>query len=108
MRSMSNQSEPFEPLISHWNALRRPSASRVASIVPIVPLSNSTTASIASSTFRPGTNVFTRPESAAISPTRNRARSTTCVARSPIAPPPASSGLKRQVSRLGSSAQSWR
>ena len=28
-------SEAFEPLISHWKALRRPSASRVASIVPI-------------------------------------------------------------------------
>ena len=27
---MSNASEPFEPLISHWNALRRPSARRVA------------------------------------------------------------------------------
>ena len=34
-RSMSNASEPFEPLISHWNALRRPSARRVDSIVPI-------------------------------------------------------------------------
>ena len=34
MRSMSNQSDAFEPLISHWKALRRPSASRVASIVP--------------------------------------------------------------------------
>src|SRR5829696_4647088 len=28
-RSMSNASDPFEPLISHWNALRRPSACRV-------------------------------------------------------------------------------
>ena len=28
---MSKKSEPFVPLISHWNALRRPSASRVAS-----------------------------------------------------------------------------
>ncbi len=61
---MSNQSEPLVPLISHWNAFRRPSASRVASIVPMVPLSNSTTASTASSTLRPGTNVFTSAESA--------------------------------------------
>ena len=53
-RSMSNASEPFEPLISHWNALRRPSARRVASIVPTEPFSNSTAASIASSTLRPG------------------------------------------------------
>ena len=35
---MSNASEPLEPLISHWNAFRRPSASRVASIVPTGPL----------------------------------------------------------------------
>ena len=39
---MSNASDPFEPLISHWSALRRPSASRVASIVPTEPFSNST------------------------------------------------------------------
>ena len=75
IRSMSNQSDAFEPLISHWKALRRPSASRVASIVPTAPLSNSTTDSIASSTFRPGMNVFTTAESAAISPTRNLLRS---------------------------------
>ena len=105
---MSNQSDAFEPLISHWKAFRRPSARRVASIVPTAPLSNSTTDSIASSTSRPGMNVFTTAESAAISPTRNLLRSITCVARSPIAPEPASSRLKRQVSRLGSSAQSWR
>ena len=37
---MSNASDAFEPLISHWNALRRPSASRVASIVPTAPFSN--------------------------------------------------------------------
>ena len=58
---MSNASDPFEPLISHWSALRRPSARRVDSIVPTEPLSNSTVASIASSTCRPGRNVFTRP-----------------------------------------------
>ena len=34
---MSKAIEPLEPLISHWNALRRPSARRVASIVPIAP-----------------------------------------------------------------------
>ena len=34
---MSKASEPFEPLISHWKAFRRPSANRVASIVPIAP-----------------------------------------------------------------------
>ena len=72
-RSMSNASEPFEPLISHWNALRRPSARRVASIVPTEPFSNSTAASIASSTVRPSTNVFAKPETVAISPFRNRA-----------------------------------
>jgi predicted transcriptional regulator len=38
-------------LISHWNAFRRPSARRVDSIVPTAPLSNSTAASIASSTL---------------------------------------------------------
>ena len=57
MRSMSNASEPFVPFTSHWNAFRRPSASRVASIVPTAPSSNSTAASTASSTSRPGTNV---------------------------------------------------
>ena len=34
---MSNASDPFVPLISHWKALRRPSASRVASSVPTAP-----------------------------------------------------------------------
>ena len=37
---MSNASEPFEPLISHWKALRRPRANLVASIVPTAPFSN--------------------------------------------------------------------
>ncbi len=60
-RSMSNASEPFVPLISHWSALRRPSANRVASIVPTEPFSNSTAASTASSTFRPGRNVLAKP-----------------------------------------------
>ena len=91
---MSNASEPFEPLISHWNALRRPSASRVPSIVPTEPFSNSTAASSASSTFRPATNVFTNPETVAISPFRKRARSITCVPMSPSAPEPASSGVE--------------
>ena len=59
IRSMSKSSEPSEPLISHWNALRRPSASRVASIVPTAPVANSTATSSASSTCRPGTNVCT-------------------------------------------------
>ena len=67
---MSNASDPFEPLISHWNAFRRPSASRVDSIVPTAPFSNSTAASIASSTCRPGRNVFTSAETEARSPTR--------------------------------------
>ena len=67
---MSKASEPFEPLISHWNAFRRPRASRVDSIVPIAPFSNSTAASIASSTWRPGRNVFTSAETVAMSPTR--------------------------------------
>ena len=74
---MSNATDPFEPLTSHWNAFRRPSASLVASIVPIGPLSNSTAASSASSTRRPGTKVWTKPATVEISPTRNRARSTT-------------------------------
>ena len=78
-RSMSNASEPFEPLISHWNQFRRPARSSVASIVPTAPLSNSTAASSASSTRRPGRNVFTNPETVAGSPARNRARSTTCI-----------------------------
>ena len=67
---MSNASDPFEPLISHWNAFRRPSASRVASIVPTGPLSNWMAASSASSTRRPGRNVWTKPATVAISPTR--------------------------------------
>ena len=46
------------PLISHWNALRRPCAKRVASSVPTEPFANSTAASTASSTLRPGRNVF--------------------------------------------------
>ena len=37
---MSNASDPFVPLISHWNAFRRPSASRVASSVPTAPFAN--------------------------------------------------------------------
>ena len=36
-----------------------------SSIVPIAPFSNSTAASIASSTWRPGRNVFTSPETVA-------------------------------------------
>ena len=67
-RSMSNASEPFEPLISHWKALRRPSASRVASIVPTEPFSNSTAASSASSTLRPGQERLQRSRR----PTRSR------------------------------------
>jgi hypothetical protein len=67
---MSNASDPSDPLISHWNAFRRPSARRVASIVPAAPLSNSTAASSASSTRRPGRNVFTNPETVLNSPTR--------------------------------------
>ena len=38
---MSKASDPFVPLISHWNAFRRPSASRVASSVPTAPFANS-------------------------------------------------------------------
>ena len=49
-RSMSNATEPFEPLTSHWKALRRPRANLVASTVPTAPLSNVTAASSASST----------------------------------------------------------
>ena len=105
---MSNASEPFEPLISHWKALRRPSARRVPSIVPTDPFSNSTAASSASSTVRPGTNVLTNPETDVISPFRNRPRSITCVPMSPRAPEPASSGWNRHVSSVASSAQSCR
>ena len=72
---MSKASDPFEPLISHWNALRRPSANRVDSIVPTAPFSNSTAASIASSTLRPGQERLHEPETVAISPFRKRARS---------------------------------
>ena len=50
---MSNASDPFVPLISHWNALRWPCAKRVASSVPTEPFSNVTAASAASSTCRP-------------------------------------------------------
>ena len=91
---MSNASEPFEPLISHWNALRRPSANRVASIVPTAPFSNPTAASIASSTSLPGRNVWTSAETVEMSPTRNRARSTTWAPRSPSAPEPAAVGVE--------------
>ena len=52
---MSKASDAFEPLISHWNALRRPSANLVASTVPTAPFSNVTAASSASSTCRSGT-----------------------------------------------------
>ncbi len=58
---MSNASEPFVPLISHWKAFRRPSASRVASSVPTAPFANSTVASTASSTSRSGMNVRRKP-----------------------------------------------
>ena len=93
-RSMSKASEPFVPLISHWNALRRPCAKRVASSVPTEPFANSTAASTASSTLRPGRNVCAKPETVSISPLRKRARSTTCVIRSPSAPEPAASGVE--------------
>ena len=93
-RSMSNASEPFVPLISHWNALRRPCANRVASSVPTEPFANSTAASTASSTLRPGRNVCANPETVAISPLRKRARSTTCVIRSPSAPEPGGVGVE--------------
>ena len=43
---------------------------RGVAIVPTAPLSNSTAASIASSTFRSRTNVFTRPATELTSPTR--------------------------------------
>ena len=105
---MSNASDAFVPLISHWSALRRPSASRVASIVPTAPFSNVTAASIASSTWRPGRNVFASPDTVANSPTSDLARSITCAPRSPSAPEPASSAWKRHVSRDGSSPQSCR
>ncbi len=67
---MSKKRDPFEPLISHWHAFRRPSASRVASIVPTAPFSNSTVDSTASSTSRPGTNVCRKPPTVSISPAR--------------------------------------
>ena len=67
---MSNASEPFVPLISHWKALRRPSASRVASSVPTAPFANTTVASTASSTSRSGMNVLRNPPTSSISPTR--------------------------------------
>ena len=44
-------------MISQLSAFLRPGAKRVASTVPIAPLSNSTTASNASSTSRPGKKV---------------------------------------------------
>ena len=95
---MSKASDPFEPLISHWKALRRPSANRVASIVPTAPFSNSTAASIASSTSRPGRNVLDeRRRPSSISPTRKRARSITWAPRSPSAPEPAAAASKRQA-----------
>ncbi len=68
--SMSKATDALEPLISHWNAFRRPSASRVASSVPTAPLVNSTAASRQSSTRRPWTKVRTSAETLATSPTR--------------------------------------
>ncbi len=61
-RSRSKASEPFVPLISQLNAFLRPAAKRVASIVPRRRSSNSTTASNASSTSRPGMNVRVEAE----------------------------------------------
>ncbi len=69
-RSRSNASEPFDPLISQLKAFLRPGAKRVASIVPIAPLSKRTAASKASSTSRPGWNVAVSAETVSISPTR--------------------------------------
>ena len=69
-RSRSKASDPFEPLISQLNAFRRPTAKRVASIVPTRRSSNSTAASNASSTSRPAMNVRIEAETDAISPTR--------------------------------------
>ena len=63
-------SDPFVPLISHWKAFRRPSASRVASSVPTAPFAKTTVDSTASSTSRPATNVRRKPPTASISPTR--------------------------------------
>ena len=106
-RSRSKASDPFEPLISQANAFLRPVANRVASIVPTAPFSKRTAASNASSTWRPGWNVAVRAATVSISPTRYRARSTTCVPRSPSAPEPARSFSKRHASSLVA-PHSWR
>ena len=72
---MSNASEPCEPLISHCIAFLRPSAKRVASIVPTAPFWKATTDSKASSTStfappRSSTNVRVSADTDSISPTR--------------------------------------
>ena len=69
-RSRSNAIEPLEPLISQVRAFLRPVAKRVASIVPIAPLSKATADSNASSTSRPGLKVAVVAATDLISPTR--------------------------------------
>ena len=56
-RSRSNASEPFEPLISHWNAFLRPSRSAWPRSCRRRRPRTRTAASTASSTSRPGWNV---------------------------------------------------
>ena len=70
MRSRSKAREPREPLISQVWWFAWPVARREASSVPIAPDSNSTVATNASSTSRPGTKLRTTAPTLAISPTR--------------------------------------
>jgi hypothetical protein len=74
---MSNASDPVEPLISHWNALRRPSANRDASIVPTaLPELRRRLEGVVD--LAAGQGTLMKPDTRSTSP-RGTARSTTCV-----------------------------
>ena len=105
--SMSKASEPFEPLISHWNAFRRPSASRVASIVPIAPASIRRRLR---SRRRPACREETcgRARTPWRCPRRGSARGRSRAHRGHPALRPGGRGVEAPRVSVGSSPQSWR
>ena len=92
---MSKASEPFEPLISHWKrvaaAEREPR--RLDRPDRAVLELDRRLDRVVDLPARAGTSSRSRRPSS-ISPIRKRARSTTCVPRSPSAPEPASLGIE--------------
>ena len=107
-RSMSKASDPLEPLISHWKALRRPRASLVASIVPTVPLlelDRRLERVVHAAAREEGVDEPRDRRDLADEEAREVDDVRAEIAERARARP---SGWKRHVSRVGSSPQSWR